>query len=58
MKGVATATSNKKVTETVNAEITWRIDPGLRSAKNPTRVYAQQRAELSIRGGGDKRRRG
>ena len=57
MYGIATLMSSKKVTDTTNAEITWRIDPGLRSAKNPTRVYAQQRAELSIRGGGGKRRR-
>ena len=30
----------------MNAEITWRIDPGLRSTKNPTRVYGQQRADV------------
>ena len=50
--------SSEKVAETTNAEITWRIEPGLRSAKNPTRVYEQKRqscqkeAVLVARGAG------
>ena len=45
----------------MNAEITWRIDPGLRSAKNPTRVYGQQRADVvktGVAGEWQTRRRG
>ena len=44
----------------MNAEITWRIDPGLRSAKKPTRVYGQQSTGVVKRGteGGKGRRVG
>ena len=51
-------TSNENMAEKTNAEITWRIEPGLRSAKNPTRVYEQKRqscqkeAVLVARGAG------